>query len=45
LQAGDVPDTYADVSDLVNDVGYKPDTSVEDGVRNFVEWYREYYEV
>jgi len=45
LQAGDVPDTYADVSDLVNDVGYKPDTSVEDGVRNFVDWYREYYKV
>lgn len=43
LQAGDVPDTYADVTDLVKDVGYKPDTSVEDGVSNFVAWYREYY--
>lgn len=43
LQAGDVPDTYADVSDLVRDVDYKPDTSVETGIANFVEWYREYY--
>ncbi len=45
LQAGDVPDTYADVSDLINDVDYKPDTSVEDGIARFVEWYREYYKV
>jgi UDP-glucuronate 4-epimerase len=45
LQAGDVPDTYADVDDLVRDVGYKPATPVEEGVRRFVEWYREYYKV
>ena len=45
LQPGDVPDTYADVSDLVNDVGYKPDMSVEQGVANFVEWYRDFYQV
>ncbi|PID59920.1 MAG: capsular biosynthesis protein CpsI [Gammaproteobacteria bacterium] len=45
LQAGDVPDTYADVSDLVREVDYKPDTSVEDGVARFVEWYRSYYSV
>lgn len=45
LQAGDVPDTYADVSDLVRDVDYKPNTSVETGIANFVEWYREYYNV
>ncbi len=45
LQPGDVPDTYANVEDLVRDVDYKPATSVEDGVRNFVEWYREYYKV
>lgn len=45
LQAGDVPDTFADVSDLQRDVQYKPDTSVEDGVGRFVEWYREYYDV
>jgi UDP-glucuronate 4-epimerase len=43
LQLGDVPDTYADVEDLVRDVGYKPATSVEEGVRKFVEWYRSYY--
>lgn len=45
LQAGDVPDTYADVSDLIRDVDYKPDTSVEDGVARFVAWYRDYYKV
>ncbi len=45
LQPGDVPDTYADVVDLVRDVGYKPATTVEEGVRRFVEWYREYYKV
>jgi UDP-glucuronate 4-epimerase len=45
LQLGDVPDTYADVEDLVRDVGYKPATTVEQGVRVFVEWYRAYYKV
>jgi UDP-glucuronate 4-epimerase len=45
LQPGDVPDTYADVEDLVRDVDYKPATTVEDGVSRFVEWYREYYKV
>lgn len=43
LQAGDVPDTWADVEDLVADVGYRPNTPVEVGVRNFVDWYLEYY--
>ncbi|HKI52004.1 MAG TPA: NAD-dependent epimerase [Geothermobacteraceae bacterium] len=43
LQAGDVPATYADVDDLVADVGFKPSTSIEDGVTYFVAWYREYY--
>ncbi|HKJ76498.1 MAG TPA: NAD-dependent epimerase [Gammaproteobacteria bacterium] len=43
LQPGDVPDTYADVTDLTHDVGYKPATCVEDGVARFVEWYRDYY--
>ncbi len=43
LQPGDVPDTYADVSDLVKDVDYKPSTSVEDGIARFVEWYKKYY--
>ena len=45
LQPGDVPNTYADVTDMVNDVGYKPDTRVEDGITRFVEWYRDYYNV
>jgi UDP-glucuronate 4-epimerase len=45
LQLGDVPDTYADVDDLVTDVGYKPDTPIEIGVRNFVDWFRGYYAV
>ena len=43
LQPGDVPDTFADVEDLVRDVGYRPATPVEVGVRRFVEWYRAYY--
>ena len=43
LQAGDVPDTEADVSDLIAAVGYRPTVSVEQGVRNFVAWYREMY--
>ena len=43
LQAGDVPDTEADVSDLVADVGYQPATTVEQGVRRFVQWYRGYF--
>ncbi len=43
LQQGDVPDTFADVDDLVRDVDYKPATSVEEGVRRFVEWYVSYY--
>ena len=43
LQAGDVPDTEADVSDLVANVGYRPVVSVEEGVARFVAWYRDYY--
>ena len=45
LQPGDVPDTYADVKALIDDVGYKPDTPIEVGVARFVEWYRSYYQV
>lgn len=44
LQPGDVPDTYADVSELVAATGYKPDTPVRQGVKAFVEWYRAYYD-
>jgi UDP-glucuronate 4-epimerase len=43
LQAGDVPDTVADVEALVRDVGYRPGTPIEEGVKRFVEWYRSYY--
>jgi UDP-glucuronate 4-epimerase len=43
LQPGDVPDTYADVSDLVNDLGYKPGMLLETGISNFVEWYKSFY--
>ena len=42
LQQGDVPDTYADVEDLVKEFGYKPTTSVKVGVKSFVDWYRTY---
>ena len=45
MQPGDVPATYADVDDLVRDVGFKPATPIEVGVRRFVDWYRSYYEV
>ncbi|MGH8605751.1 MAG: NAD-dependent epimerase, partial [Gammaproteobacteria bacterium] len=43
LQPGDVPDTYADVDDLVQDLGYRPSTTVEEGVPRFVEWYKDFY--
>ena len=43
IQAGDVPATYADVDDLINDVGFRPATRIEDGIRKFVDWYVEYY--
>ena len=43
LQPGDVADTYADVQDLVEDFDYKPNTPIHQGIKNFVDWYREYY--
>lgn len=45
LQAGDVPDTYADVNDLIEDFGYKPATAVKEGIARFVAWYRDYFKV
>lgn len=45
LQPGDVPDTYADVTDLVEQFGYKPSTPVKEGVAKFVSWYRNYFKV
>ena len=43
MQPGDVPATHANVDDLARDVGFKPDTPIEEGIKRFVEWYREYY--
>ena len=43
MQPGDVPATYADVSDLQRDVDFRPDTPIEVGLQRFVEWYRDYY--
>jgi UDP-glucuronate 4-epimerase len=43
MQPGDVPETYADVSDLMAEVGFKPSTSIREGIGRFVAWYREYY--
>ena len=45
LQPGDVPDTFADVSGLMKDCGFRPATAIEDGVGQFVDWYRDYYGV
>jgi UDP-glucuronate 4-epimerase len=45
MQPGDVPATYADVDDLFREVGFKPSTSIEEGLGRFVDWYREYYQV
>lgn len=43
MQDGDVQATYADIDDLVRDVGFQPSTSIETGLHNFVQWYKEYY--
>ena len=43
LQPGDVPDTFADVDDLVRDFDYKPSTSIEEGIGKFAEWFVNYY--
>ena len=43
MQPGDVPATYADVDDLIEDIGFKPVTAIEVGVKRFVEWYLDYY--
>ncbi len=45
MQAGDVPRTYADVDDLMKDVGFKPNASITEGIGRFVDWYRDYYKV
>jgi len=43
IQPGDVPDTYAEVSDLVKEFDYKPNTSVKEGIANFAQWFKDYY--
>jgi len=45
LQPGDVPNTFADVNDLVKDFNYKPSMPVEKGVANFVKWYKDFYKI
>ena len=45
MQPGDVTETFADVGDVMRDVGFRPDTSIEDGIRGFVAWYRDHYKV
>jgi UDP-glucuronate 4-epimerase len=43
MQAGDVPDTCADISDLTAAIGFRPSTPIEEGVERFVAWFREYH--
>jgi len=45
IQEGDVPETFADVDDLIQDVGFKPSTSIESGIGKFVDWYKNYYKI
>ena len=45
IQDGDVPETYADVADLMEEVNFKPDTSIENGIEKFVSWYLDYYKI
>ncbi|WP_304978843.1 NAD-dependent epimerase [Alkalihalobacillus sp. AL-G] len=45
LQAGDVPETFANVDDLTNDIGFKPQMAIKDGISNFIDWYIDYYGV
>jgi UDP-glucuronate 4-epimerase len=45
MQPGDAPQTFADVGDLLRDTGLKPETSIADGIAEFVAWYRDHYRV
>jgi UDP-glucuronate 4-epimerase len=45
MQPGDVPETFADIDELTRNTGFRPETTIEDGIRDFVAWYREYYRV
>ena len=45
MQPGDVPDIYANVEDLIKQFDYKPATTIQDGIKHFTDWYRNYYQV
>jgi UDP-glucuronate 4-epimerase len=45
IQPGDVPATYADVTDLVEDLNYQPATPIQEGIDNFVDWYLEFFKI
>jgi UDP-glucuronate 4-epimerase len=45
MQPGDLPDTYAEIDDFVNEFDYKPSVSINEGVSEFVRWYRSYFKV
>ena len=45
LQPGDVPATYADIDDLMMDVGFAPQTPIDTGIERFISWYRSYYQI
>jgi UDP-glucuronate 4-epimerase len=45
MQPGDVPATYADIEDLARDIGFRPSTTIEDGIKQFAKWYRDYHKL
>ena len=45
IQPGDVPNTFAEISDLVEDFDYKPVVNINQGIKNFINWYKSYYKV
>ena len=45
IQPGDVPDTHANIDELIEEFDYKPATTIQDGIQRFVDWYRNYYKV
>jgi UDP-glucuronate 4-epimerase len=45
MQPGDVPATYADIEDLARDIGFRPSTPIEDGIKRFAGWYRDYHKL
>jgi UDP-glucuronate 4-epimerase len=45
IQPGDVPNTYANIDDLIKEFNYKPNTSIKTGIENFIDWYLNYYKI